>query len=191
MLPPGPRAQRPGDDPADCAVLAWARSGLMHLTGPTCGPPLAPRAPVMARAAAIAAAIAEMTGRDSDPVRLDLDHVLAFRASLAGWSRRGTISANGTCRILRAADGWLAVNLARPDDLRSVPAALGRNLRGPVSEIPVPDRPVPDRTVPDSTVPDSTVPDSTVPDAAVWDELRAEAVARPAAELAAAAQAVG
>jgi hypothetical protein len=181
ILPPGPRAQRPGDHPAACAVLAWARSGLMHLTGPDCGPPLVPRAPVMARAAAIAAAITEITGRDSDPVRLDLDHVLAFRASLTGWSRRGTVSANGTCRILRAADGWLAVNLARPDDLRSVPAVLGRNLRGPVPESPVPD----------AAVPGSTVLGAAVPDAAVWDELRAEAAARPAAELAAAAQGVG
>jgi crotonobetainyl-CoA:carnitine CoA-transferase CaiB-like acyl-CoA transferase len=186
MLPPGPRAQRPGDHPAACAVLAWARSGLMHLTGPDSGPPLAPRAPVMARAAAIAAAIVEMTGRATDPVQLDLDHVLAFRASLAGWRRRGTVSANGTCRILRAADGWLAVNLARPDDLRSIPAVLGRNLRAPVLESPVPDHPVPD-----STVREATVPGSTMPDAAVWNELRAEAAERPADELAAAAQAVG
>jgi hypothetical protein len=161
MLPSGPRPQPPAGDPAGCGVLAWARSGLMHLTGQACGPPLAPRAPVLARAAVIAAAIAELTGRDADPVRLDLDHILAFRSSLTRWTRRGTVSANGTCRILRAAEGWLAVNLARPDDLRSVPAALGRDVRRPVS------------------------------DAAVWDELRADAAARPAAQLAAAAQAVG
>jgi hypothetical protein len=160
-LPPGGRAQPPAGDPAGCAVLAWARSGLMCLTGQAGGPPLAPRAPVLARASAIAGAIAELTGRDAEPVRIDLDHVLAFRSSLTRWSRRGTVSANGTCRILRAADGWLAVNLARPDDLRSVPAVLGRDVRGPVS------------------------------DAAVWEELRGEAAARPAAELAAAAQAVG
>jgi len=166
-LPPGRQAPPPGDDPAACAVLAWARSGLMHLTGQACGPPLAPRAPVLARAAALTAAIAGLTSRDSDPVRLGLDHVLAFRASLNGWSRRGTVSANGTCRILPAADGWLAVNLARPDDLRSVPAVLRRNLPGL------------DR------------PDALVAAETVWDELRAEAASRPPAELAAAAQAVG
>jgi hypothetical protein len=210
-LPTGLRTPQPAGDPAGCAVLAWARSGLMHLTGRTAGPPLAPRAPVLARAAAIAAAIAELTGRDSEPVRLDPEHVLAFRASLTGWSRRGTVSANGTCRILRSADGWLAVNLARPDDLRSVPAVLGREVRGPATDSPVPDSTVPDSTVPDSTVPDSTVPDSTVPDSTVpdstvpdstvpdstvpdstaWEELRVTAAARPAAELAAAAQLVG
>lgn len=167
MLPPGRRAPPPGDDPAACAVLAWARSGLMHLTGQACGPPLAPPAPVLARAAALTSAIAGLTGRDSDQVRLGLDHVLAFRASLNGWSRRGTVSANGTCRILRAADGWLAVNLARPDDLRSVPAVLGRDLPGL------------DR------------PDALGAADTVWDELRAEAASRPAAGLAAAAQAVG
>jgi crotonobetainyl-CoA:carnitine CoA-transferase CaiB-like acyl-CoA transferase len=128
MLPRAHGARPPGDDPAACAVLAWARSGLMHLTGQSCAPPLAPRAPVLARAAAVVAAIAELTGHGGDPVRLDLDHVLAFRASLNGWTRRGTISVNGTCRMLRAADGWLAVNLARPDDLLSVPAVLGREL---------------------------------------------------------------
>jgi len=69
--------------------------------------------------------------------------------------------------MLRAADGWLAVNLARPDDLRSVPAVLGRSLAG------------------------SDCPDALVAADAVWDELRAAASSRPAAELAAAAQAVG
>jgi crotonobetainyl-CoA:carnitine CoA-transferase CaiB-like acyl-CoA transferase len=80
----------------------------------------------MAWAAAAVAAIAELTGREGDQVQLDLDHVLAFRASLHGWGRRGRISANGTCRILRAGDGWLVVNLARPDDVLSASAVLGR-----------------------------------------------------------------
>jgi CoA-transferase family III len=167
MLPTGGRARPPGDDPAHCAVLAWARSGLMHLTGQACGPPLAPRAPVLARAAALTAAIAGLTGRDFGPVRLGLDHVLAFRASLNGWSRRGAVSANGSCRILRAADGWLAVNLARPDDLRAVPAVLGRNLPG------------------------LDCPDGLLAADTAWNALEAEATARRAAELAETAQAVG
>jgi crotonobetainyl-CoA:carnitine CoA-transferase CaiB-like acyl-CoA transferase len=167
------RPARDGD-PASCAVLAWARSGLMHLTGHTSGPPLAPQAPVLARAAAIAAMIAEITG--ANPVRLRLDHVLAFRARLNGWSRRGTISANGTCRILRAADGWVAVNLARPDDRRSVPAVLGRN---------------PHSGVPGCAASDGSTPATMQQDSAVWDELAAEALTRPAAMLAAQAQAVG
>ncbi len=34
-------------------------------------------------------------------------------------------SANGSCRLLRAADGWVAVNLPRVDDLELLPAWLG------------------------------------------------------------------
>lgn len=36
----------------------------------------------------------------------------------------GLVSPNGSCRLVRAADGWLAVNLPRPDDLDLVPAWL-------------------------------------------------------------------
>jgi hypothetical protein len=37
----------------------------------------------------------------------------------------GLVSPNGSCRLVRAADGWLAVNLPRADDLDLVPAWLG------------------------------------------------------------------
>lgn len=36
----------------------------------------------------------------------------------------GPVSPNGHCRLVRAADGWLAVNLARADDHDTVPAWL-------------------------------------------------------------------
>lgn len=42
------------------------------------------------------------------------------RTSLA----RG-VSRNGRCRLLAARDGWLAVNLARAEDIEAVPALLG------------------------------------------------------------------
>jgi len=38
------------------------------------------------------------------------------------------ISANGSCRMVRARDGWLAVNLPRESDLDAVPAWVGRDL---------------------------------------------------------------
>ncbi len=38
------------------------------------------------------------------------------------------ISANGTCRLLQAADTWVAVNLARTDDIDMVPALIEENL---------------------------------------------------------------
>jgi crotonobetainyl-CoA:carnitine CoA-transferase CaiB-like acyl-CoA transferase len=126
-----PVARAPEGRRHRCAVLAWAGSGLMYLTGPKDGPPLAPAAPILARASAVAATIADLTARDGDPVLVDVNHVLAVRASLARWKRSGQVSANGSCRLLRAADGWLAINLARPADAASVPALLGREFSGP------------------------------------------------------------
>jgi hypothetical protein len=140
----------------DCAILAWARSGLMELTGCSSGAPLVPAAPILARADAVASAIADLAGRHGRRLELDVNKILAERAAEAGWHRQGTVSANGTCEMLPAADGWLAVNLARPVDARSLPAVLGRDLA-----------------------------------AEPRSELCADALGRPAAELASAAQLVG
>jgi len=120
-----------GVDAGGCAVLAWARSGLMELTGCAAGPPLAPVAPILARAAAVLSALGNFPGQKPDmPPEFELRAVLAGRAAEAGWQRQGTVSANGTCRLLPAADGWLAVNLARPADVSSLPAVLRRDVTG-------------------------------------------------------------
>jgi hypothetical protein len=37
----------------------------------------------------------------------------------------GRISPNGHCRLIEASDGWIAVNLAREDDVNAVPAWTG------------------------------------------------------------------
>lgn len=37
----------------------------------------------------------------------------------------GRISPNGSCRLIAACDGWIALNLARPEDLDVVPALTG------------------------------------------------------------------
>ena len=44
----------------------------------------------------------------------------------------GDISPNGACRILRAADGFMALNLARWEDLELVPAWLRRDVDGDI-----------------------------------------------------------
>ena len=133
LLPHGTMSHRPappGGNGSNCAVLSWARSGLMDLTGPPDGPPLAPPFPVLTRAAMLAGAIEDLAGDLGRPVRLDLRAIFASRAADLGWRRGGTISGNRTCRLLAAADGWLAVNLARPDDIASIPALLGREIGG-------------------------------------------------------------
>jgi hypothetical protein len=54
--------------------------------------------------------------------------VVAMRAGLIDLGEPGAVSANGSCRMIRAADGWLAVNLARASDHALVPALLGRGI---------------------------------------------------------------
>ncbi|HWU06499.1 MAG TPA: CoA transferase [Streptomyces sp.] len=57
-------------------------------------------------------------------VAVDLPAALFLRAQLAGFRLPGRTSAGGSCRLLETADGWAAVNLARPDDHASLPALL-------------------------------------------------------------------
>lgn len=75
---------------------------------------------IQAAAAAFAATIKTLTqGR----VLIDPRRVLDRSADMA-LQRPGTISANGSCHMVRAADGWIALNLARTDDFASIPAWL-------------------------------------------------------------------
>ena len=132
---PGPLAEH-------CAVLDWARWGLTALSGPVDGPPSAPVVPVAARVRGLLAALEALTGRYGTAVRLDPGQLLAGRARLHGWTRGGRQSANGTSRLIRARDGWLAVSLARPDDLEALPAALGHPFDGsPWAALAAADRP--------------------------------------------------
>ncbi|WP_369188292.1 CoA transferase [Streptomyces sp. R08] len=75
--------------------------------------------PFLAPLVDTAGSFTELTG-----VPVDLPTALFLRAQLAGLERPSRTSANGSCHLLRTADGWAAVNLARPDDLAAVPAFL-------------------------------------------------------------------
>ena len=55
---------------------------------------------------------------------LDALALLGERAALMGLWRRGATSCGGSCRLLRAAHGFMAVSLARDDDMELVPAWL-------------------------------------------------------------------
>lgn len=52
--------------------------------------------------------------------------VTAMREGLLPLGAPGTVSANGSCHMIRARDGWLAVNLPRESDREMVPALLGQ-----------------------------------------------------------------
>ncbi|NEB02878.1 hypothetical protein G3I78_28030 [Streptomyces sp. SID13726] len=78
-----------------------------------------PVEPFLAPLADAAHDFTELTG-----VPVDLPTVLFLRAELMGHPLPGRTSAGGSCRLLRTADGWAAVNLARPDDTAAVPALV-------------------------------------------------------------------
>lgn len=62
------------------------------------------------------------------PFPVDVDRLIDGRARPRGATPRGQVSANGSCRLLPTADGWVAVNLARPTDVEALPAVI----EGPV-----------------------------------------------------------
>jgi CoA-transferase family III len=57
-------------------------------------------------------------------VTIDGPQLLGERAALSGLSRQGDMSCGGGTHLLRAADGWLAISLARPEDVDALPAWL-------------------------------------------------------------------
>jgi hypothetical protein len=109
-------------DPVD-PVARWAASGAMHLSGAAAGPPLvAPGQPAVAADGAIAALAA--LAPDADLTDLDGAAMLGERAALTGLTRKAPWSLGQTCRAVRSCDGWVAVNLARTEDIESVGALL-------------------------------------------------------------------
>jgi hypothetical protein len=110
---------------AGCPVLGWAASGGMALTGHADGPPVASPAAAFGLLSALAGELAAVTGATGVEVRADPGELVAGRAALAGFRRRGRVSAGGSARLVRAADGWCAVNLSRDDDVAAVPAIIG------------------------------------------------------------------
>ena len=65
-----------------------------------------------------AESLAEASGRLGERVEVDVRELLGRR----GLEPQGAVSANGTCRLLPAKDGWVALSLNRPDDWELLPA---------------------------------------------------------------------
>lgn len=107
------------------SVEAWADSGAMALTGPADEPPLGPPAPLVPRRRAIGELLERTSAGLGCTVSVDPLCLLGERAAIAGLRRGGQVSCGGGSRLLRAADGWLAVSLTRPEDVELVPAWLG------------------------------------------------------------------
>jgi hypothetical protein len=77
--------------------------------------------------AALAAEIAPLSAALGHRVMVDVDRVADRRDELT-LGAPGLWSPNRACRLVRAADGWIAVNLAREDDAALVPAWLRRDV---------------------------------------------------------------
>ncbi len=113
----------------DRSVVAWAHSGAMALTGQADGPALGPPIPLVPRLQRVAAALARRAAELGSGLTLDPLQLLGERAALAGFARHGTTSCGGATRLVQCVDGWIAVTLARPDDVDLVPAWLGLDAR--------------------------------------------------------------
>ena len=112
-----------GHEDGVCPVLAWAASGAMWLTGRPDGPPQWPAGDVIGALQGTAGLLGALAGSvGADPGPLDVGALLTGRAATRGSTRRGRTSVGGRSRILRAADGWLAITLSRSGDVELLPA---------------------------------------------------------------------
>lgn len=71
------------------------------------------------------AQLTDFIAERAEPLGLSAAELL-WRDAPGGLDTPGWISANGSCRLLEANDGWIALNLARSDDWDVVPALTGR-----------------------------------------------------------------
>ena len=115
---------RAGLDDDGCA-RAWAGSGAMHLTGPAAGPPAVSPAGIVRPLLGLGDALASATGRLGTEVRVDPVALAAQRSAFAGFGRSGSRSVGGYAQMVRALDGWVALNLPRPSDSEALPALVG------------------------------------------------------------------
>ena len=103
----------------------WAASGAMAITGRADGPPLGPPDRLVAGLRRSAAVIRQRSALLGVPLEVDAVALLGERAAIGGLTRHSPTSCGGATRLVRAADGWLAVALPRPEDRELLPAWLG------------------------------------------------------------------
>jgi crotonobetainyl-CoA:carnitine CoA-transferase CaiB-like acyl-CoA transferase len=116
-----PVERAPGEPDPD-PLSDWAASGAMELTGRPGRSPLPAPAALASCMRGAGRALSLLAGGALDD--LDAPALLGERAALLGLSRRGAIAPGGSCRLVRARDGWLALNLAREEDVELLPAWL-------------------------------------------------------------------
>lgn len=117
--------QHDGNEPDRVDAARWIDVGLAHLTGRFDGAPLGPPVGFLRRLDGLTDRIAAASTAMGRPVEVDGPAELVRRARAMGLRRRGQVSCGGATQLVRAADGWFAVTLARPDDVDLLPAWIG------------------------------------------------------------------
>lgn len=97
----------------------------MHLTGLASGPPSVSPAGVVRPLIGLGETLASATGRLGAELRVDPVGSVAHRAAFTGFGRSGSRSPGGFAQMVRARDGWVALNLPRPSDIDMLPALVG------------------------------------------------------------------
>lgn len=100
------------------------RIRLTDLSGRPGGPPGDVGVDVLDRIAGLGHAVTAAAARCGAALDVDPFALLTARVAEAGWTRGGRLTCGGAGRLVRAADGWMAVSLARSDDLDALPAWL-------------------------------------------------------------------
>jgi hypothetical protein len=104
----------------------------MALTGRFDGPPRLAAAPIATAARAAVSALVSVASASPplDTRRYERSTPPRSSASAppSSATRAGRDVGRGTCDLLRCADGWIAVNLARPEDIGLLPVWLGEGL---------------------------------------------------------------
>jgi len=117
----GPTSSRTRtDDPA----ARWAASGAAALSGPPPGGRLGPPSRLVAQLLSIGERLVSTATGWGHPLDVDWLALLGERAALDGLVARGRSSCGGAARLMRCADGWVAISLARPSDTELLPAWL-------------------------------------------------------------------
>lgn len=117
------------DAPRTSIGQDWLDSGLAAMTARADGPPLTPTGMPATFARATSLALELLSTCMGSPVRVDGARLLGHRIGLrplasTGTASTGTASAGGAARLVAASDGWLALNLPRPDEIEMVPALV-------------------------------------------------------------------
>jgi hypothetical protein len=103
----------------------WAACGGMWLTRRPGGPSLGVSSSLTTVLDGLAGRLASLSAGLGQRVEVDGPALLGERAAISGLGPNGDTSCGGGTRLLPTADGWVALSLARSDDVDLLPAWLG------------------------------------------------------------------